>query len=68
MNRVQEERTNSLDVGLLNENIEKFTKLLANMNMTGAGCRIDPVKCFPVVKLCTLPAIVDQMCRDPNHG
>ena len=37
VNRVQEERSSSLDVGELNENIEKLTKLLANMNMTGAG-------------------------------
>ena len=33
VNRVQEERSGSLDVGELNENIEKLTKLLANINM-----------------------------------
>ena len=35
VNRVQEERSGSLDVGELNENIEKLTKLLANINMVG---------------------------------
>ena len=45
VNRVQEER--SLDVGELNENIEKLTKLLANINMAGPGRRMGPVKCFP---------------------
>ena len=49
MNRVQEERSVSLDVGELNENIEKLTKLLANMNMAGPG------------RIRTLPAIVYQM-------
>ena len=44
VNRVQEER--SLDVGELNENFEKSTKLLANINMAGSGRRIGPVKCF----------------------
>ena len=60
VNRVQEERSSSLD-----ENIEKLTKLLA-----GAGPRMGPVKCFPVVKLGTFPAIVDQMCRGhtPSRG
>ena len=48
---------------------KKLTKLLANMNMAGAGRRMDPVKCFfPVGKLGTLPAIVDQMCRGPTPG
>ena len=46
VNRVQEERSSSLDVGELNENIEKMTKLLAKMNMAGAGRRMGPVKCF----------------------
>ena len=46
MNRVQEERSGSLDVGELNENIEKFTKLLANLNMAGPGRRMGHVKCF----------------------
>ena len=53
VNRVQEERSFSLDVGELNENIEMLTKLLANMNMD-------------VVKRGTLSAIVDQMCRGPT--
>ena len=48
VNRVQEERSGSLDVGELNENIEKLTKLLANINMAGPGRRMGPVKCFPV--------------------
>ena len=46
VNRVQEERSSSLDVGELNENIEKLTKLVANMNKAGAGHRMGPVKCF----------------------
>ena len=46
VNRVQEERSDSLDVGELNENIEKLTKLLANINMAGPGRRMGPVKCF----------------------
>ena len=46
VNRVQEERSISLDVGESNENIEKLTKLLANMNMTGAWRQMGPVKCF----------------------
>ena len=46
VNRVQEERSGSLDVGELNENIEKLTKLLANINMAGPGRRMGPVKCF----------------------
>ena len=66
VNRVQEERSNSLDVGELNENIEMFTKLLANMHIAGAGRRVGPVKCFLVVKLGTLPAIVYEMCRGPT--
>ena len=38
VNRVQEERPNSLDVVKLNENIEKLTKLLANIYLEqGAG-------------------------------
>ena len=57
--RVQEERSGSLDVGELNENIEKLTKLLANINVAGPARRMGPVKCFPVGKLGTLPAIVD---------
>ena len=66
MNRVQEERSGSVDVGELNENIEKSTKLLANINMAGPGRRMGPVKFFSVGKLGTLPAIVDQMCRGPT--
>ena len=46
VNRVQEERSGSLDVGELNENIEKLTKLLANINVAGPGRRMGPVKCF----------------------
>ena len=46
VNRIHEERSSSLDVGELNENIEKLTKLLANMNMAGAGRRMSHVKCF----------------------
>ena len=46
VNRVQEGRSSSLDVGELNKNIKKLTKLLANMNMTGAGRQMGPVKCF----------------------
>ena len=46
VNRVQEERSASLDVGELNENIEKLTKLLTNINMAGHGGRMGPVKCF----------------------
>ena len=68
VNRVQEEMSGSLDVGELNENIEKLTKLLANINMAVPGRRMGPVKCFPVGKLGTLPAIVDQMCRGPTPG
>ena len=68
VNRVQEERSGSLDVGELNENIEKLTKLLANINMAGPGRRMGPVKCFPAEKLGTLPAIVDQMCRGPTQA
>ena len=68
VNRVQEERSSSLDIGELNENIEKFTKLLANINMAGPGRRMGHVKCFIVGKLGTLPAIVDQMCRGPTPG
>ena len=68
VNRVQEERSGSLDVGELNENIEKLTKLLANINMTGPGRRMGPVKCFSCGKLGTLPAIVNQMCRGPTLG
>ena len=66
VNKVQEEWSSSLDVGELNENIEKLTKLLANMNIAGAGHWRGHVKCFPVVKLGTLLAIVDQMCRGPT--
>ena len=46
VNRVQKERSGSLDVGELNENIEKLTKLLANINMAGPGRRMCHVKCF----------------------
>ena len=46
MNKGQEKRSSSLDVGELNENIDKFTKLLANMDMTGAGRWMGHVKCF----------------------
>ena len=46
VNRVLEERSGSLDVGELNENIEKLTKLLTNINMAGPGHRMGPVKCF----------------------
>ena len=46
VNRVQEERSGSLDVGELNENIEKLTKLLAYINMAGPGRRMGPVNCF----------------------
>ena len=67
VNRVQEERSGSL-VGELNENIEKLTKLLANINMAGPGRRKGPVKCFSCGKLGTLPTIVDQMCRGPTPG
>ena len=63
VNRVQEERSGSLDVGELNENIAKLTKLLANINMAPDGpCEVF----FNVGKLGTLPAIVDQMCRCPT--
>ena len=61
-------RSGSLDVGELNENIEKLTKLLANINMAGPGRQMGHVKCFPAGKLGTLPAIVDQMCRCPTPG
>ena len=44
VNRVQKERSSSLDVGELN--IEKLTKVLANINMAGPGRRMGPVKCF----------------------
>ena len=63
VNRVQEERSGSLDVGELNENIEKLTKLLANINMAGPGRRMGPVKCFSCGE--TLPAIVDQILQRP---
>ena len=46
MNRVQEQRAGTLDVGKLNENIEKLTKLLANINMAGPGRWMGHVKCF----------------------
>ena len=59
VNRVQEERSSSLDVGELNENIEKFIKLLANMNMAGPGLRMGPVKCFA----CGEPAHIARYCR-----
>ena len=45
VNRVQEERSSSLDVGELNENIEKLTKLLANMNMAGPSPPCAPIDC-----------------------
>ena len=44
VNRVQEERSGSLDVGELNEDIEKLTKSLANINMAGPGRQMGPVK------------------------
>ena len=43
---LKEERTISLDVGELNENIETLTKLLANMNMAEVGRRMSHVKCI----------------------
>ena len=46
VNRVQEDMSGSFDVGELNENIKKLTKLLANINMAGPGRRMGPVKCF----------------------
>ena len=46
VNRVQEERSTSLYVGELNENIEKLTKLLTNMNIAEAGRLMGTVKCF----------------------
>ena len=46
VNRVQEERSSSLHVGELNENIEKLTKLLANMSIPGPGRRMGILKCF----------------------
>ena len=46
VNRVQEERSGSLDVGEWNEKIEKMTKLLTNINMAEPGRRMGPVKCF----------------------
>ena len=46
MNRVQEERSGSLDVDELNENIKKLTTLLANIHMAGPWRRMGPVKCF----------------------
>ena len=66
VNRVHEERSSSLDVGELNENIKKLTELLANMNIAGARRQMGHVKCFPVMKLGTFPAILDQMCRGPT--
>ena len=45
VNRVHEESSSSLSAGELNENIEKLTKLLANINMAGAGRRMGPEKC-----------------------
>ena len=69
VNRVREERSGLLDVGELNENIQKLTKLLANINMTGPGRLMDPVKCFSCGETGhTAPAIVDQMCRGPTPG
>ena len=46
VNRVQKDKSSSLDVGELNENIKKLTKLLANMNMAGAQRRMGILKCF----------------------
>ena len=46
VNRLQEERSSSLDVGELNENIEKLTKCLVNINIAGPGHRMGTVKCF----------------------
>ena len=46
VNRVREEKSGSLYVGELSENIKKLTKLLANINISGPGRRMGPVKCF----------------------
>ena len=43
---IQEERSGTLDVDELNENIGKLTKLLANINKAGPGRRMGHVKCF----------------------
>ena len=59
MNIIQEERSSSLHVGELNENIEKFTKLLANLNMAGAGRRLGPVKVFS----CGKTGHITRYCR-----
>ena len=59
MNRVQEEKSSSLDVGEFNENIEKLTKLLANMNMAGAGRRLGHLKCFS----CGKTGHIARYCR-----
>ena len=59
MNRVQEERSGSLDVGELNVNIEKLTKLMANINMAGPGRQMGPVKCFS----CRETGHIARYCR-----
>ena len=59
MNRVHEERSSSFDVGELNENIETLTKLLANMNMAGAGRRMGHVKWFS----CSETGHIARYCR-----
>ena len=46
VNRVQKERSGSLDVDELNENIEKLTNSLANINMAGLERRMGHVKCL----------------------
>ena len=58
-NRVQEERSGSLDVGELNENIEKLSKLLASINMAGPGRRMGTVKCFS----CGKTGQIARYCR-----
>ena len=63
VNRVQEGRSSSLDVGELNENIERLTKLLANINMTGPGRRMGPVKCFS----CGKTGHIARYCRSNVH-
>ena len=64
VNRVQDESSSSLDVGELSENIEKFTKLLANKNMAGAGRRMGTVKCFS----CCETWHIARYCRSDVQG
>ena len=59
VNRVQEKRSCSLDVGELNENIEKLTKLLANIKMAVPRRRMGPVKCF----FCGETGHIARYCR-----